>query len=701
MFMRWRSLKNLTVGSELGQKWVGRLEPVDRGVADRGELPHCGGRATRAEKKGDRERMIKYPSWISVRSVAASLAVTGLLLAPTMPASAAGKAKVEPTVPHFNHVFVIVMENHSYNDLMYENDVPYLHQLARQYGLATQYYGVTNPSVGDRVALLSGMTAGTELPGHPTTGLTQPNLIDQLSAHGISWGAFYEHSRLSTAQNPIYNYQHGHSTFLRFKDIANNSTRMSHLQPLRQLGADLSQNRLPHFVWVSPNSVGNMEGGYRSPGQFSFQGAGPGGAGTVDSQLEQGGNQFLKTWIPQIMHSKAWHQGSNAIFIAFDETSYDASIPTDGYWLSHTGAAGSPVVPQGTNLSGNSQFLFPGGVDGGGHTLALVITNKPHHVVSATPYNEYSILKTVEAGWHLGYLGHAAQSGVHTMRAFFGPSTRPYGQHKTTVGSLAGYSARLASTPVIAKTAPTATSSLSTATLMATTNPYLAEGQSHQVASTVSVQENQSGVLTQSLTLTLPAGRGVTFAEHSSPVASTKVSNPSDHATQFAPSTVSAHSVTIPVVTASAVPSDAIITGLTLNTAANATAGSVVATVSSGGQGLGTVTLGSVGKPARNGSPQMMAPVVFDHQVAWPFVPAQGSLGHHLVRLRIEGQYPTAAGQDANQYASLMTRTNAPEVTDSAVRLTSQAGKQYWVEAKTVGTHHSVWSSPITFSVVR
>ncbi len=639
-------------------------------------------------------------------AMGALLGVSGLVLVPAITVQAASPPvshRGSPKVPYFNHVFVIMMENHSYNDLMYENDVPYIHQLAQRYGLATQYYGVTNPSVGNRVGILSGTTAGTELPHSKTTGLTQPSLIDQLSAHHLSWGAFYEHSRLSSSSHPIYNYQHGHSTFLRFADIANNPARIAHLHPLRSLTAELATNHgLPNYVWIGANSIGNMEGGYRSPGQFTFQGAGPGGATAADRQLERGGNNFLATWIPRIMHSKAWHQGHNAIFITWDETSYNASNPVTGYWLSDHGAPGSPVIPAGTNLAGNSQYLFPGGVDGGGHALALVISNTAHHVVSATPYNEYSVLKTIEAGWHLGYLGHAANAQVHTMAAFFGHASGRSAPPRSAVGTLSTYDAHLMGTPVASSaTTPQAHTATSLATLSTTTNPYLARGVSHQVGTTVTIQESQAGVLNHTLTFTLPSSEsGVRFARQSSPVGSTQIANPSDQGVQFAPSSAAARQVSIPVVTPSAVPSTAVITGLVLDVSPHAQAGPVIATVSSGNHVLGTVTLGTVGRPTALTAPQMMAPVVLNHLMAFPFVPGASQRGNHSDVLRIEGQYPTARSQDLNQYASFTTKTNVPVVSDTAVDLTSQAGKQYWAEVRPMN-HPASWSSAVTFSVSR
>ncbi len=637
----------------------------------------------------------------TLAALGTTLGMAGFLSLSPLAHAASLKSHSTP-IPSFHHVFVIVMENHSYNDLMDENDVPYLHQLARRYGLATRYYGVTNPSVGDRVALLSGTTAGTELPHSKTTGLPQTNLIDQLSAHRLSWGAFYQHSRLSSSQHPVYRYKEGHSTFLRFQDIADNRARIAHLHPLRDLSTALSSNNVPNFVWISPNSIGNMEGGYRSPGQFTFQGAGPGGATPADSALEQGGNTFLKTWIPRIMHSKAWHQGHNAIFIAFDETSYDASMPADGYWLSHSGVAGSPVVPAGTNLSGNSRFLFPGGVDGGGHTLAIVLTNHPHHVVSATPYNEYSILKTIETSWHLGYLGHAASPGVQPMSAFFGGGAKPYSTPPIQMGTLSGYDTFLKNTPVLTNAAtPQFHSSSSAAGVSTTSNPYFARGVSHQVGSTVIIRESRPGVLSGSLSLTLaPASASdASFAASSNPVGSTQIANPSNQGVQFAPSSVSPGTVSFPVVTPSKVPSTAIITGLTLNIGPKAQLGPVTATVTSHGQVLGTVSLGTVGKPRAGLMPEMMAPVVLNHHMAFPFVEPLSHQNDQPVMLRIEGRYPTAKKDDLNQYMAFNTRTNVPVISDSSAMLTPQAGKQYWVDAK---LHQSKsWSLPATFSVSR
>ena len=60
--------------------------------------------------------------------------------------------------------------------------------------------------------------------------------------------------------------------------------------------------------------------------------------------LYQDGNNFLQTWVPAIMHSKAW-TGHSAIFVTWDEGGFEDSSPygpTDT-----TGCCDSPIIPAG------------------------------------------------------------------------------------------------------------------------------------------------------------------------------------------------------------------------------------------------------------------------------------------------------------------------------------------------------------------
>jgi len=51
-------------------------------------------------------------------------------------------------VPQFEHVVLVVEENSSYAQVIGNTAMPYLNSLATQYGLATQYFANTHPSLG-------------------------------------------------------------------------------------------------------------------------------------------------------------------------------------------------------------------------------------------------------------------------------------------------------------------------------------------------------------------------------------------------------------------------------------------------------------------------------------------------------------------------------------------------------------------------
>ena len=53
------------------------------------------------------------------------------------------------TVPNSSHVFILMEENHSYSSVIGNSSMPYFNSLAKKYGLATQYYANTHPSIGN------------------------------------------------------------------------------------------------------------------------------------------------------------------------------------------------------------------------------------------------------------------------------------------------------------------------------------------------------------------------------------------------------------------------------------------------------------------------------------------------------------------------------------------------------------------------
>lgn len=63
------------------------------------------------------------------------------------------------SVPQFQHVVLVVEENHSFSSVIGNSAMPYLNGLASQYSLATQYYADTHPSIGNYFMLTTGQVS--------------------------------------------------------------------------------------------------------------------------------------------------------------------------------------------------------------------------------------------------------------------------------------------------------------------------------------------------------------------------------------------------------------------------------------------------------------------------------------------------------------------------------------------------------------
>ena len=126
-------------------------------------------------------------------SVVACLSLVGAAVcAGTTSAAAQPSAAAEP---HLDHVFVIVEENNGFHDVIGNPAAPNLNALARTFGLATDYFGVSHPSEPNYVGLLGGNTHGVNSDdAYWTHEVRAPSLISQLDHAGISWKAYLQGS---------------------------------------------------------------------------------------------------------------------------------------------------------------------------------------------------------------------------------------------------------------------------------------------------------------------------------------------------------------------------------------------------------------------------------------------------------------------------------------------------------------------------
>lgn len=92
--------------------------------------------------------------------------------------------------PKYDHVVVVVMENHSFKQIAQLGAAPYLQKLARNGALFDNSHGVAHPSQPNYLALFSGSTHGVRDDGFHE--FAAPNLADRLHAAGKAFAGYAE-----------------------------------------------------------------------------------------------------------------------------------------------------------------------------------------------------------------------------------------------------------------------------------------------------------------------------------------------------------------------------------------------------------------------------------------------------------------------------------------------------------------------------
>jgi len=354
-------------------------------------------------------------------------------------------------VPRLDHVFVIMMENHHISQILGTPNTPFTTSYAASARLATNYYAVGHPSLTNYLEVVggsnfgivndnspdwhntncvstlatpvdesstpavscpisgSGMDAATPAldttnegtPTEPihnfplapakTVGIT---IANQLVDHGLSWKSYQEDlppyganevnnsdglvsDKLGIQSEPGMPklYAVKHNPFVYFADVeegANPRLSLNQSVDFHQLYADLKSGHVPNYSLIVPNQCHDQHG----------RGSSEMGTGcNVDANAIAQGDAALSILIPAIKSSPAWKEGHNVIITVWDENDY-SSLPNQ--------------------------------------VAAIVDTNYGSGgKTSNVRYNHFSLLKTIEAGFNLGYINHAADQNVKLMTDLF------------------------------------------------------------------------------------------------------------------------------------------------------------------------------------------------------------------------------------------------------------------------------------------
>jgi len=361
------------------------------------------------------------------------------------------------------HVFVIVLENKGFDDTFgAQSKAPYLSTALTARGiLLSNYFGTGHLSLDNYLAMISGQAATPETRNDCETfmdfvsegatsdgqaighGCVYPasvkTLPDQLSEKHVSWRAYMEDMgndparEAATCGHPALNapdptqqaqppsaavprgdqYAVRHNPFMYFHSIIDSPNCVSNVVGLGELRRDLaSAKRTPRFAFITPNLCND---GHDAP----CKDGNPGGLVSAD--------RFLKAIVPVIVGSPAY-QRDGLLIITFDEG--DAEMipnPAGSIQLNFPGEKCCNEQP-GPNLKPFPQSESDNGYSityqdfGGDRTGAVLLSPLlKGGAVSTTPFNHYSLLKSLEDVFETGgYLGYAGQAG---MVGFFDPAS--------------------------------------------------------------------------------------------------------------------------------------------------------------------------------------------------------------------------------------------------------------------------------------
>lgn len=387
-----------------------------------------------------------------MKRIALAMSLIGIVLGGTACAE-------QRPMPALDHVFLIMMENHAYAQIIGNPNAPFINQMAQSANSATNFYGVGHPSLTNYLEVVGGSNFGvindhspdwhntscaanlvsgvvadesvaaaicpiagigydaatpavdTTNEGTPTAPVyntpiasaqaTAMTIADQLVAIGKNWKSYQENlpaagadkvnysdgifSNLSAVNQPDVQklYAVKHNPFVYFANIQQNTDPRNGLNNivgfdgLHGLFGDLRAGKAPNLSFIAPNQCHDMHG-IGNGGVFCGYEPNP--------VLVQMGDASVKQLVGAIKSSDSWKHGNNAIVVLWDENDYSA-------------------VPN--------------------QVVALVETNYGvQGISSAQPYNHFSLLKTLEAGFGLACLNHACDSNVQMMSDLFGIARR-------------------------------------------------------------------------------------------------------------------------------------------------------------------------------------------------------------------------------------------------------------------------------------
>lgn len=204
-------------------------------------------------------------------------------------------------IPQPDHVVILMLENHAYNQIIANTAAPYINELVFRSANLMEYYALTHPSQPNYLMLFSGDNQGVTSGNLPSgTPWTTPNLGGSMLNAGHTFAAYSED--IPTIGSTVASsgaYARKHCPWVNWQGNGLNQIPDTLSMSMEEFPTDY--NLLPDLSFVIPNQNNDMHNG-SDPARIAT-----GDAWVYDN---------LKSYID-------WTQNNNSLFIlVFDEDNF-------------------------------------------------------------------------------------------------------------------------------------------------------------------------------------------------------------------------------------------------------------------------------------------------------------------------------------------------------------------------------------------
>jgi hypothetical protein len=229
------------------------------------------------------------------------------------------EAPAADAVPPLDHVFIVMMENTNYADVVHgdapaltiDGHMPFLASLAESGVLLSNMWATYHPSDQNYVAMVAGDTYRYGAVYYPDFDLPATHLGDLLDARGKPWRGYVQHMNtpcnLSADADGGW-YSPDDEPFANFDDVIRNQARcVVALRDLNDLEAAVQgEGSLPDFAWIAADGWWDGEGAWMVNFDVGF------------SLAKQ--DAFLKSTFASLLQSPQWRNSRSILVVTWDET---------------------------------------------------------------------------------------------------------------------------------------------------------------------------------------------------------------------------------------------------------------------------------------------------------------------------------------------------------------------------------------------